>query len=239
MNLLRASALLSASVATSICTASCGRSPTTSPAAPVATAQAAPAPAPSGRTGGGADFQAAAEPFEVLTEISFSATAPALDSALQKAKAAARGVRTSLPSALRPQFDSHLAAIDTARGKLDRANIALSSIEVYRDLVSAATPGANVPSQVSLLDYAGFRYDADLKATPPRWSDMTQAVAFADENWALIASRVGDKTLSAKVRGELGAMKQAAAQQNRAAAARSSKSELNLVDQLEQYFSSH
>jgi len=99
--------------------------------------------------------------------------------------------------------------------------------------------GGKVPSEVSLLDYAGFRYDADLKAGPARWSDMGKATAFADANWTAIAGRVTDTALTGKIATELAAMKQAVAAHDTAAAAGSVKAELDLVDQLETYFNTH
>ncbi len=185
------------------------------------------------------DLRAAAEPFEVLTETAFTATAAALDTAVQKAKATAQSARASLPDSAKAPFDAHLVALDAAHAKMARADVALSSIEVYRDLVSAVPAGGKVPSEVSLLDYAGFRYDADLKAGPARWSDMGKAITFADANWTAIAARVTDTALTGKIATELAAMKQAVAAHDTAAAVRSVKAELDLVDQLETYFNTH
>lgn len=235
MNQLRNLALLGASVAVAFM-ASCGRTAAKSDPTPVATSQAPPALTPSRDTGAGVDLRAAAEPFEVLTETAFRAPVAALDVSVRKAQSSAQSVRALLPATSTKPFDAHLAALDSAHAKGDRANIALSSIEVYRDLVSAVPYGGKVPNAVNLLDYAGFRYDADLKAAPSRWADMTQAVSFADENWALISPRVADANLATKVGAELAAMKRAAADRNRLAAQKSAKGELDLVDQLETYF---
>jgi hypothetical protein len=221
-------------------TASCGRNATTSETPPAVDAQpvqaaASAAPPSAAKT----DFRAAAEPFEVLTETAFSGKPAAVDTAVRAAMSTAQVVRPTLPPAVVGGFDTHVAALDTAHHQKDKADLALASIEVYRDLVSAVPSDAKVPVQVSLLDYAGFRYDADLKATPMRWSDMTQAVAFARENWSAIATRVNDPALAAKVVREIDAMDKAATQKNKPAAARSAKAELDLVDQLEKFFSTH
>lgn len=186
-----------------------------------------------------AQLLAAAEPFEGLTETAFSATPAALDTSVQKARLSAKQVRPLLPASATAQFDKHLSALAAAHSKMDRADIALSSIEVYRDLVNAVPDGAKVPTQVNLLDYAGFRYDADLKATPPRWNDMTQAAAFAKENWAAIAPRVQDASLAGKIVAAINAMDQAASQKDTAAAVHSAQTELDLIDQLEKYFTTH
>lgn len=245
MSNMHKATVIGASIAILVFTASCDNKSSKSQAHETADVQPTP-PAPNAMHAGAnapnvptAQLLAAAEPFETLTETAFSATPAALDASVQKAKMSATSVRASLPASAMAQFDAHLAALTAAHAKMDRAGVALSSIEVYRDLVSAAPNGAKVPSQVNLLDYAGFRYDADLKATPSRWDDMTQAVVFAKKNWAEIAPRVNDAALAGKVVAAINAMDRAAAQKNSAAAAHSAKVELDLIDMLEQYFKTH
>ncbi len=221
-------------VSATSCNKSASRSDTAS--APTATASPAISSATMSAT---PDLRAAAEPFELLTETAFDTTATVLDAAVQKANMTAQGARASLPDRAKAGFDAHLAALATAHAKMARADVALSSIEVYRDLVSAAPAGAKIPSEVSLLDYAGFRYDADLKAGPARWADMGKATAFAEASWTTIAARVKDSALTGNIATELAAMKQAVDTRDTAAAARSVKAELGLVDQLEAYFDAH
>jgi hypothetical protein len=92
---------------------------------------------------------------------------------------------------------------------------------------------------VNLLDYAGFRYNADLKAVPTRWSDMAEAVSVAQQQWKALAPRVQSPDLEAKVSKALAAMEQAVEHKNKSASARSVKAELDVVDQLEKHFASH
>src|SRR6266446_1860745 len=118
---------------------------------------------------------AAAEPFEALTEQAFSAQPKKLDQNITAAEKAAEQVRSALPSDVASELDQRLVEIRSARKSNDRSRLALASVEGYRLLVSAA-PQTKVPTAVSLLDYAGFRYDADLKSRPIRWSDMKAAM---------------------------------------------------------------
>lgn len=210
-------------------------------AEPTVAAQAAsPSSAPAAAvTSSNEKLRAAAEPFENLTEISFTATVPVIDKTIGEAEAAARGVRTLLSFDSGQQLDAQIAAMDTAHQKQDRAELALSSIEVYRVLVSAVTDNAKVPTEVSLLDYAGFRYGADLKASPARWSDMAIAVSFARENWAKIMPRAKSAPVATAFETSLADMDRAVTQKNASLAASSVKSELDLVDELEKYFSAH
>ena len=69
-----------------------------------------------------------------------------------------------------------------------RRSLPPASIEGYRVLVSAVTDNAKIPTEVSLLDYAGFRYDANPKARPIRWDDMATAVSFARKTWDALPS---------------------------------------------------
>lgn len=210
-------------------------------AEPTVAAQAArPSSAPAAAsTSSNEKLRAAAEPFEKLTEISFTATLPAIDQTIGEADAAARGVRTLLSIDLGKQLDAQIAAMKSAREKQDHAGLALASIEAYRVLVSAVSDNAKIPTEVSLLDYAGFRYDADLKASPVRWSDMAVAVSFARENWTKILPRAKSSPVATAFETSLANMDRAVTQKNASLAAASVKSELDLVDQLEKFFSAH
>ncbi len=183
-----------------------------------------------------AAFRAAGEPFEKLTETAFDTPWLAVDQTISEATAAAKKMRASLPRAEAARLEAQLSAIRTARQKQDRAGLALASIEGYRILVSAITADAKVPIGVSLLDYAGFRYDADLKSKPVRWDDMVQAVAFARKTAAVLAPKMPSPDLAASVDKIILAMEQAANDRNTALAASSVKSLLDLVDQLEKAF---
>ena len=179
----------------------------------------------------------AAEPFEKLTEISFSAALLKIDQTIGEAEAAAERTRGFLSNEAARQLDAQIAAIKSARQKQDRAGLALSAIEAYRVLVSAVTDNAKVPTEVSLLDYSGFRYDADLKASPIRWDDMAQAISFARKNWVTISPRVKSAQLAADFEKTITDMDNAVVQRSKKLATSSVKTELDLVDQLENFFS--
>ncbi len=182
---------------------------------------------------------AAAEPFENLTEMAFTSTWAKIDHTTSDAELAAAGARRALPHGEVGKLDTHLAAMKSARQKQDRADLALSSIEVYRVLVSSVTASAKIPTQVSLLDYSGFRYDADLKSSPIRWDDMARTMAFAHQQWAVIAPRLKSAAVGKRFEKAVAGMDQAVHEKNQPLAASSVKSESDLVDELENYFSAH
>src|ERR1700704_6923734 len=179
---------------------------------------------------------APAEPFEALAEIAYSALGLHLERAIADAATAATAARSSLPEASVALLDVRVAEIYQAHKADDRAGLALASVEAYRILVSAARPG-KVPTAVNLMDYAGFRYDADFRAKPIRWSDMKAAASFGRQQWASIASDVADSALKLNVGAELNDMQAGANEKNAFKARRSVNAELGHVDELATYFS--
>ena len=181
---------------------------------------------------------AAAEPFEKLTEIAFSAPLREIDKTIIEARSAASSVRTLLSAASVSNTDKLFNDIDRARNSEDRAGLALASIEIYRGIVGTVPAGTKVPPAVSLLDYAGFRYQADLKAVPPRWKDMSEAMEFARSQWSSVAPKLNNDPLAAIFEKALVNMEKAVANKDAALAESSATEELNLVDKLEVYFAS-
>ena len=198
--------------------------------------KAATSAAPSAAATRSARLLAAAEPFEKLTETAFTATLPALDTTIGEARTAVDRVRDALDPANVRSIDGLLVELARHRQSEKRADIALASIEIYRKLVSAVLAGTAIPSAVSLLDYAGFRYQADLKATPARWQDMTEAMRFARVQWALVSPQLATSPLATTFEAALGEMERAIDAKDAAAAAKAAVAELDLVDQLEGHF---
>jgi hypothetical protein len=207
----------------------------------VAATEAAPVPVPSppaGNSARDARLRAAAEPFERLTETAFSAPTAALDASLKKAEEGARSVRPLLPPPIARRLADHLSVLRAAARKHDRATVALASIEIYRDFVSSVSAEAKVPNSVSLLDYAGLRYGADLNVKPIRWSDMEIAARVAEDQWGNLAPKVASPALAAEMERAIAGMATAAKHKNEASATHSAKTELDLVDRLETHFAS-
>ncbi|WP_095011428.1 hypothetical protein [Tsuneonella mangrovi] len=179
----------------------------------------------------------AAEPFENLTESAPSTSSAELAALVDKAKAAAAGVASILDGKQGERLEAQLDAIDSAIKTDDRTGVALAAVEGYRTLVESAADTGRVPQAVSLLDYSGFRFQADLSASPPRWDDAQSALAFAEGKWALVEPKVTDAKLKADFTAALDTMGKAAQAKDVALARRASTRELDLVDGLEHYFS--
>lgn len=137
----------------------------------------------------------AAEPFETLTEEAFSADPARIKKLSTEARLAGRRIRGILSPDAGKALDARLNDIKSAREHHDKYALAIACVEAYRILVTDATHSV-VPVEVSLLDYAGFRYSAGQKADPPRWTDMDAAVDIAAEKWSAVVARVSDQKRS-------------------------------------------
>ncbi|MBI1180302.1 MAG: hypothetical protein GC201_07065 [Alphaproteobacteria bacterium] len=193
-------------------------------------------PAPNDADAQHSALLAAAEPFENLTEQAATATSGKLDTLIGDARKAGAVVAPSLTAPQHSALDDHLAAIDAANKNGDRTAIALAAVEGYRTLVESASDTGPVPRAVSLLDYAGFRYEADLAATPPHWTDAATAANYATSRWSALGGKVGDTALKDEVARAVGDMNVAAKTQDPSAARSAVGKELDLVDKLEAYF---
>lgn len=185
---------------------------------------------------GNAILRNAAEPFEVLTESAFTAPWPEVDRLIGDARSAGLRARGTLPAAAATSLDSRLAAIAVARQAQDRPGLALAAVETYRNLVAsqdAAT--AQMPIPISLLDYAGFRYDALAQAPNPDWAAMEQAVRFAGDQWRTLAPSVASPGLRGVVPQSIAAMSAAARRHDVPFARSAAATELALVDLLEEH----
>lgn len=178
---------------------------------------------------------AGAEAYEALTEHAFAVSIATLALEARDAEAVARGCERSLNA---QQLSELHDVFDRVRRAKDPAAYALAAVEGYRVLISAQAHGANlVPVDVSLLDYAGFRYQAGASSIPPHWDDMRAAGAIADLHWAAVAPSISDASLKERFATEVAALHAAVQAQDVAAARRAATAELDDVDRLEQYFS--
>lgn len=92
---------------------------------------------------------------------------------------------------------------------------------------------------MSLQVYSGFRYQADLTASPARWDDARQALDFADEQWSQISGKVADEALGSDMSLALTGLREAAAGKDASPAKSISTKELDLVDDLEKHFTAN
>lgn len=175
----------------------------------------------------------AAEPFEGLTEQAFTADWAAIDRLMADARNAVARAAPSGEMAM--QAKQRLAAIQAARTAQDRVQLALAAVEGYRELIEAQDPAtASPPIAVSLLDYAGFRYDALAQAPTVDWEEMARSVTFARDQWQSLAPNVSSKAMPGVVEQALAGMAMAVERKDAAFARSAAATELALVDLLEE-----
>ncbi|MGV9006853.1 MAG: hypothetical protein ACOH1H_08970 [Brevundimonas sp.] len=182
---------------------------------------------------------AASEYFETLTEKALTATPGELDKMIAQAKVAAARDGHLLQSGAASELAVQVQAIDRARVAMARADLAIASIEGFRLFVSAGPDATAVPVQVSLLDYAGFRYAVDVSAAPIRWEDAVVAADYAAARWTEIEPRIADTGLKGRFGASIVGLKTAIHARDGVDAGRRAKAELDLVDELETYFTTN
>jgi hypothetical protein len=180
---------------------------------------------------------AAASPFEDLTEFALANDTRGMRQALKAYGDQAAAVNKVLSVPARREMASLLAAIRRAESQGDNQKVALNSVEAYRVLVeSLDSNGLVVPTQVSKLDYVGFKLKVLLAASPPDWPAIQTTIDAAGRHWHELEPRVGDKGLRDAVKTMLTGLRQATVTNNAEMAVFAAQMDLALVDLLEGYF---
>lgn len=231
--LFRTSALALAGAALAV--SACNRQPSTQATSSDA-AVVVPTPTASDADAKNSAFLAAAEPFEALTEQAASASPNKLGALIADARKAADGIGPALSAASKQALDKEMTQIAVSEKNNLRTAIALAAVEGYRTLVESAADTGPVPQAVSLLDYAGFRYQANLAAKPVDWNDVDAAVSVAREKWLAVEAKVADPALHREFATAVDDMAKAAKVRDATAAMTAATKELDLVDKLETYF---
>lgn len=178
----------------------------------------------------------AAENFEALTELAFTAKPDELALLFAKAQESATGIAGPLGPEAAKSLDGRLKDAKTAIDAGNPSGTALAAVEGYKLIVSAFPPDAKMPVAVSLLDYAGFRIQADLKSEPKRWSDAQEATKYAHEQWAQIKDKVTDVALNKRFTASLVDLDKYLSAKDGGMASKAAVAELDLVDELEGFF---
>ncbi len=135
------------------------------------------------------------------------------------------------------QFDIAYSALQDARTKKDSIGSALAAAEIYKLIVSSLDgPTLVVPKEVDLLDYSGFRGTALLKAAKPNWSAVAQNAEEAGHYWKRVRARVTNAALQGAMDNALKNMGDSAKGQDVAIGLSSAQADLDLVDELENFF---
>jgi hypothetical protein len=180
---------------------------------------------------------AASSPFEDMTEAALAGDKKGIERALRAYDAQAGKVEGVLPAAKRDELRVLIADIRKAKNQGSLAMIVLKAPEAYRTLIEGLDRGSlKVPMEVSLLDYAGFRFLALLHVQPVDWRSLQGAAEQARKNWISIKTKVTDGGLRDAVDVAVEGMNRACILKNADMALLAAQVDLALVDLLETGF---
>lgn len=183
-------------------------------------------------------LQSGSSPFEDLSELAVAGDWKGVDAAMKKVESLERATVNALAPMPRKQFESQLAAIRGSHKNRDGYSLALQAAETYRTLVVAQAAGSlTVPLEVSLLDYVGFKVTALLSRPTPDWQAVQATTIEGIQFWTALKGRVRDTSLQTLSTTTLDGLAGAAKAGDRTTAQFAAKVALDLVDVLENYFS--
>jgi len=181
---------------------------------------------------------AGVEPFEELAETALSGDARKIEVAFKEADKRRAATRALLPAANAARYDTLFTALQAAQTIHDNLGVALLAAELYKVGVSSLdAPKLTVPMEVSLLDYSGFRTNVLLKVPAQDWAAIAATAQEANGYWAKVRDRVADKRLQSRMSKAQQDLAEAARTHNAALSKSAAKINLDLVDELESYFS--
>lgn len=203
----------------------------------VMTAQGAKQKSRGGSERGNELILAASSPFEDMTEAALAGDRKGIERALRAYDAVAGKVEGVLPAAKLDELRLLVADIRRAKNQGSLDVIVLKAPEAYRTLIEGLDRGGlKVPLEVSLLDYAGFRFLALLHVQPVDWRLLQGAGEQVRKNWTAIKVKVADGGLRDAVDVAVAGMNRACALKNADMALLAAQVDLAIVDLLEAGF---
>jgi hypothetical protein len=181
----------------------------------------------------------AIEPLEVLAEAALTGKATAAAKAFKTAHARRATARALISQTDAARFDELFVKLEAAVTKHDRVGQSLQAAELYKLLVSSLDTAALTGpiKEVHLLDYVGFRITALLQLPAPDWLAIAATTKEANSYWATIRGQVGDSRLRGRMDEAQKGIATGAERHDVSLTRASVKKNLDLVDELEGYFS--
>ena len=176
----------------------------------------------------------AMSPFENMIEFALAGSHPNISKALSFARQQAAKVKTALPASAADEFSILMDDLDNANTQTDHLHVAKNALEIFRllsDNLEAKT--LSVPKEVSLLDYAGFKFRVLTASPKTDWSDVRQTVDETARWWKVIKKKVSEKGLRDAFGTLIGGLEEASKSKNLPLLRFAAQVELDLVDLLE------
>ncbi len=160
---------------------------------------------------------------------------------LQRALQAYDGQATKLKRVLSPEKQqvlmASMAEIRKAATQKDYIAVALEAPEAYLILIGSLDREAlKVPIEVFLMNYAGFKLTALVRAKSEDWKKMQDVSWDAQRNWNAIRSSVKNSSLRDAVDTAINGMRNSSLSRNSETALLSTSIELSLINLLKANF---
>ena len=179
----------------------------------------------------------ATSPFEDIAELAIAKDFGSAKKQLIIAEKHSADVIPVLNNEVAKQYDSRMGSLRKALAEQDQLAAANDAIELFRLLIDSLDAAQlEVPKEVGLLDYVGFKVHVLTAAPKPDWDAIRKAVAEGSKWWKAIESKVTDKKLQDAVASTVRGLQEAAKTENPAMVNFAAQIDLDLVDLLEAAF---
>lgn len=178
-----------------------------------------------------------AEIFENLSESAAVLKPEEFSEAMLRHESNKAEISSSLSSAQISEIDGMTTLIGNAWDDGDKLQVALGAIEVYRFLETAIKRGpSDLPLNVSMLDYSGFKLVILASATNTDWSSIESTTDDAIGWWRMLSPHVKDRDLRQAMDRTMIAFQQACKSRDKMMLIYAAEMDLILVDALENTF---
>ena len=179
----------------------------------------------------------ATSPFEDMAEFALDKQDLGMAKSLAAADGQAAAVKKALPEAAAKQFDAFLKTLHESADKKNYHAVAMNAVETFRLLIdNLDADDLEVPKDVLLLDYAGFKLHVLGAATKPDWVAMSKTVDEAANWWKAVRSKVADKALRDAFDSTVKGLQKAAVIKDLPMLEFAAQMDLDLVDLIEGQF---
>jgi hypothetical protein len=136
-------------------------------------------------------------PYEDMIEYALAGKDSDVSKALIAADQHNKSVTTTLPAPAAQKFTAMMDALHKAVKHKKSNETAMYAVDIFRLLAeNLQTDSLDVPREVSLLDYAGFRLRVLSASRKPDWQDIRTTIDEAAGWWSVVKSKVSTKGLS-------------------------------------------
>lgn len=179
----------------------------------------------------------AMSPYEDLTEYALEQDKGAIESALHSLNDLFSELQNILPPKRLQLLEDAAHKMTISNKNNDFAQIALVAVDSYKFISEQLDASElEIPKEVVILDYVGFKVHALLKQQNISWDLIAITVKEGVTQWELIKTKVSDKALYDAMNTAIDGLKIASQTQNIPMLKFAAQVDLDLVDLLEGFF---